>query len=163
MLLALLIYSEVLPFWLVLNHDWDEIKCLKWKSEFPYQSEREAEGYFNSVSYWACHRIVCQDGFERSMNVTKCKLKLTTFDIAHHIKDWAFSGALHNNCSKGQLLFCVTPVWEGATLPQTKCMHDLCADHEIWWNDDAGWSVLMSGISCWSPWKKSKSHFFQWS
>ena len=21
--------SEVLPFWLVLNHDWDEIKCLK--------------------------------------------------------------------------------------------------------------------------------------
>ena len=38
----------------------------------------------------------------------KLKLKLTTFDIAHLIKD--FSGALHNNCSKGQPLFCVTPV-----------------------------------------------------
>ena len=111
-----------------------------------WQSTQQQHRVYSMGNNWCCCHF---------------KLKLTTFDIAHHIKDWAFSGALHNNCRKGEPLFCV--IFNGITWqPPHQWPHlqflplnyirnhhyvssssGLCSQYQLWWSFWFFWALIV--------------------
>ena len=63
------------------------------------------------------HFTVVIQNFTQFKSLTRFKLKLKrVLQVPHECQ--AFSRLLYNECSPGQLPYCVLPVWEGATLSQ---------------------------------------------